>query len=263
MKKLLILLLVFSLGAHAQTKKPGSTKTPGKTATGKEKDKPEASTQKPAEASTLGLTPMELLELQLKPETEIDPVTKKKVFYKDRKRVNDSLRFELREKIRKENKQFWVRTKYPKANSKERIQLCINIASKDTNLTYCTNDSTLRDPEDAKILFEQTKGDTTYMLILVEAFTKNKNDGGLCNGKKETKLFFAKWNQTTNTAKWKQKNISSCAKGITNMTKGAVEDWDKSSPLKVSYHRGSSFYDLTFDPSKPELGFQSMNDSEK
>lgn len=261
MKKLFILLLMFSLSIQAQTKKPNNTNA--NTKGGKGKGKTEVKTDKPAEEPEVELTPMEKLELELQPEIEIDALTGKKVFYKDRKRVNDSLRSELRNKLKKEKLQFWVRTKYPKAKSKERIQLCINIANKDTNLTYCMKDSTLRDPEDARILFQQTKGDTTYMLIFIDAFTKNKNDGGLCNGKKETKLVFARWHEKSNIAKWKQKNIASCAKGITNMSKGAIDEWDKNSLLKLSYHRGSTFYDITFDPAKPELGLQSLNDSEK
>jgi hypothetical protein len=256
MKKLFILLLMFALGAQAQTKK---TTTPASKGKGKATTVKDSTNAEPE----VELSPMEKLELELKPEIEIDPLSGKKVFYKDRKRVNDSLRADLLKKIRNEKRQFWVKTKYPKAKSKERIQLCINIANKDTNLTYCINDSTLRDPEDARLLYQQSKGDTTYMLIYIDAFTKNKNDGGLCNGKKETKIVFARWNHKTNTAKWKQRNIASCSKGITNMSKGVIEEWDKTSLLKLSYHRGSTFYDVSFDPEKPEAGLQSANDSEK
>jgi len=250
MKKLFILLLMFSLGVNAQTKKPTNTKGKGKGKTAVTTDSTITQTEEQE------LSPMEKLELELPPETEIDPMTGKKVFYKERKLRNDSMRAALRNQLKTQHLSFWVKTKHPKPKSKERMQLCINIANRDTNLTYCMKDSVLRDPEVAKILFEKTKGDTTYMLIYIDAFSKVKNDGGLCNGKKETKLVFARWNPKTNQAKWKQKSIASCVKGITNMTKEPIVDWDKSAPLKVSYHRGSNFYDFTFDPEKPELGLQ-------
>ncbi|MCE3259311.1 MAG: hypothetical protein K0S12_952 [Bacteroidetes bacterium] len=207
------------------------------------------------------LDPMAKLEMELPLEMEIDPITGKKVYFKDRKKRNDSLRNALRMELKKKTMSFNVTTKYPKKNSKERIQLCINIVNKDTNLLYCTNDSILKEPEVSKVLFEQTKGDTTYMLIYVDAFSKSKSDGGLCNAGKETKLFFARWNIKENKAKWKQKSIASCLKGITNMTKEPIVNWDKSAPLVVSYHRGSTFYDIKFDPQKPELGIQSNNNN--
>jgi hypothetical protein len=250
-KKILIVLFIVCVGAGvAQTKKPVTK--------GKDKGKKEV-----APRDTSGpepeLSPMEKLELELPPETEIDPITGKKVFYKDRKRRNDSLRRELSLNLKRQTMTFNVRTKHPRPKSADKMQLCINLANKDTNLLYCVNDSICKDPEVSKILFEQTKGDTTFMLIYVDAFSKSKSDGGLCNAGKETKLFFVRWNTKVNHAKWKQKTIASCLKGITNMTKEPVVNWDKSGPLVVSYHRGSTFYDVTFDPQHPELGLQSPN----
>lgn len=255
-KKLFFILFVFAfIAANAQTKKP----TTGK---GKGKGKNDV-----AVVDTTGpepeLSPMEKLELELPLETEIDPMTGKKVFYKERKVRNDSIRRALALDLKKKQLSFWVKTKYPKPKTKDRIQLCINIANKDTNLTFCLNDSICKDPETVKVLFEQTKGDTTYMLIFIEAFTKMKNDGGLCNGGRETKLFFVRWNYKVNKATWKFKNICSCAKGITNMTKEPIKDWDKSGPLTVSYHRAATFYEIKFDPQKPELGIQSNADEAK
>jgi hypothetical protein len=253
-KKIFIVLLMFCVGAGmAQTKKPVTK--------GKGKDKTEM-----APRDTTGpepeLSPMEKLELELPPETEIDPITGKKIFYKDRKRKNDSLRKALALDLKRQTMSFYVKTKHARPKTADKTQLCINIANKDTSLLYCVNDSICKDPEVSKVIFQESKGDTTYMLIYVDAFSKSKSDGGLCNAGKETKLFFVRWNTKVNQAKWKQKTIASCLKGITNMTKDPIVDWDKSAPLTASYHRGSTFYDVKFDPQHPELGLQSAKDSE-
>lgn len=252
-KILFVLFIVCFTAVSAQNKKPVNK--------GKDKGKKEV-TPKDTSGPEPELSPMEKLELELQPETEIDPITGKKVFYKDRKRRNDSLRRELSLSMKRQTMSFYVRTKHARPKSAEKTQLCINIANKDTNLLYCVNDSICKDPEVSKVLFQESKGDTTYMLIYVDAFSKSKSDGGLCNAGKETKLFFARWNTKVNQAKWKQKTIASCLKGITNMTKDPIVDWDKSAPLTVSYHRGSTFYDVKFDPQHPELGLQSPKDSE-
>jgi hypothetical protein len=47
------------------------------------------------------------------------------------------------------------------------------------------------------------------------------------------------------------------------MTKTPIVDWDKSSVLTISYHKGSDFIDVTFDPAAPEKGLQSNQDNEK
>lgn len=255
-KKIFTLLFICSLALiNAQTKKPIDKNK------GKVKGKPEI-TYKDTTAPEPQLSPMEKLELDLPLETEIDPMTGKKIVFKDRKRKNDSLRANLRAQLKKEKMVFSVKTKHPRPKSTDKTQLCFNIVSKDTNLVYCANDSICKDPEVSKILFEKAKGDTTYMLIYVDAFSKSKSDAGLCNGGKETKLFFTKWNTKTNQAKWKQKTIASCLKGVTNMTKGSIVDWDKTSPLLISFNRGPNFYDITFDPEHPELGLQGNKDSE-
>jgi hypothetical protein len=161
-------------------------------------------------------------------------------------------------------REFAVYTK--KAHTKkERTKLCINLVCKDTVLNYCMNDSLCRDPETSKILFEQRKGDTLYVLVFIDGFSKPDAalDDGRCGAGKETKLVFCRWNTKTNQAKWKQRNISSCLRGVTNMSQDAVANWDKTSPLVVNYHRGSSiFVELKFDPEKFELGLQSIKDNE-
>lgn len=154
---------------------------------------------------------------------------------------------------------------YSKKNKGEKMKLCLNLVCKDTVLNYCFNDSTTKDPEVSKVLFEQKKGDTLYVLVYVDAFSKpdGANDDGRCNSGKETKLFFAKWNTKTNQAKWKQRTISSCLRGVVNMTKEPVDTWDQSSVLTFNYYRGgSNFVELKFDPQKFELGLQSANDTE-
>jgi hypothetical protein len=156
---------------------------------------------------------------------------------------------------------FFVYTKRPKLAT-EKMQLCYNLVCKDTMLYMCFNDSMCKDPEVTKLLFEKQIGDTNFVLIYVDAFTKSKSDGGLCNAGKETKLTFVRWNTKTNQAKWKTKNINSCLKTITNMTKEPIVNWDKSSVLTINYHRGSNFYELKFDPQNPQLGLQSTNDSD-
>ncbi len=176
---------------------------------------------------------------------------------KIKQRKNDSLRTIYKAK----RLTFFVRTKKP-IKPTDKFQLCYNLVHKDTNLLYCINDSLCKDPEVVKVLFEQQKGDTNYVLIYVDAFSKSKSDGGVCNAGKETKLSFVRWNTKTNQAKWKHKSINSCLKTITNMTKEPILDWDKTSTLTINYHRGSSFYELKFDPQNPHLGLQSANDND-
>ena len=157
-------------------------------------------------------------------------------------------------------REFLVYTKKPKQKT-ERIKLCFNLVSRDTVLNHCINDSLCKDPEVSKVLFERQVGDTMYVLIFVDAFTKVGDDYPQCNSGKETKLVFARWNTKTNKAKWKQKTISSCIRNIANMTKEPIVSWDASSILTVSYYRGGAeFGDIKFDPAQPELGFQGSGD---
>jgi hypothetical protein len=257
MYKLVIIALLFvsfSINGQTKSKTPkGKTKTAKVDSTGAEIEEEK--------------TPEELLELTLQPEIEIDAMTGKKVFYKARKIKNDSLRNALRLEQRKTKMSFWVKTKYPNPKIKtpqpQPIQLCINIANKDTNLTYCVNDSICKDPEVKKVLYEKAVGDTTYMLIFVQAFTKSKSDDGICNAGKETKLFFVRWNTKTNIAKWKTKYINSCIKTITNMTKEKITAWDKTTVLTVNYHKGSTFHEIKFDPEQPQLGLQNAAGAEE
>ena len=156
--------------------------------------------------------------------------------------------------------QFLVYTKKPRA-AKDRTKLCINLVSDASAINYCMNDSLCKDPEVYKIMFEQRQGDTLYVLVLIDAYTKidAKNDDGRCNAGKETKLVFARWNTKTGEAKWKQKNVSSCSRGIINMTKEPILSWDGASVLTLNYNRGLNFYEMKFDPQQYQLGLQSAS----
>ena len=123
----------------------------------------------------------------------------------------------------------------------------MNIVCKDTNLVYCINDSIVLEPELYKVLYEKREKDSIYMLIFIEAYSKSKNDNGMCNSGRESKLFFTRWNIKTNGAKWKSKNIRSCVKGITLLGgKEQINEWNKSTPLVVKYHRADFFYEIKF-----------------
>jgi hypothetical protein len=158
--------------------------------------------------------------------------------------------------------EFGVKTKKPKSN-KERMKLCLNLVSSDSNvvLNYCVNDSVLRDPEVSKILFQKTQGDSTYSLVYVAAFSKPK-DKVECDAGKEIKLFYVRWNTSTNKAIVKQKIIESCMRGIVNMTKEPIVNWDGNTVLVINYYRGATdFIDLKFDPQNFLLGLQSNKDN--
>lgn len=152
---------------------------------------------------------------------------------------------------------------YTKLHNKKdhRVKLCVNLVSPENIYNLCINDSICTYPEVYKILFERKIKDSTFVLVYVDAYSKPKQVEANCNSGKETKLFFIRWNTKTNQASWKQKTISSCLKGITNLTKESILDWDKVSVLKLSYYRGGDeFIDLQFDPKNLNLGFQSLSD---
>jgi hypothetical protein len=157
-------------------------------------------------------------------------------------------------------REFTVYSKRSKVKG-ERMKLCLNLVSADNILNYCVNDSICKDPEVYKTLFEQKQGDSTYMLVYVQAFSKAL-DKPECDAGKEVKLFFVRWNTTTNKAIVKQKSIESCMRGITNMTKEPISNWDKTSVLTVNYHHGDKFSEVRFDPQHFLLGVQSANDLE-
>jgi hypothetical protein len=257
MIKQLILILTFcSLFAAAQTK--GKTK---KT----EAPAPTEPSARPAVDSILGfamfdgMSPFDAVDYQLPPESETDPVTGKRTVFKDVKRKNDSIRKAFKTEYRRRNMTFYARTKKPMKEG-DKMKLCINIVSKDTNLLYCVVDSTTKFPEYAKVMYNRQKGDSVYQLIYVYAFSKM---GGSCNGEKEAKLLFVRWHPKMNQAIWKTKLINSCAKTVTNMSKTPIEEWDGKSTLIVEYHRGNNFNEIAFDPEHPELGLQNNKESAK
>jgi hypothetical protein len=158
----------------------------------------------------------------------------------------------------KTERRFAVYTKRPGGKDK-RLRLCVNIP-RDTTLYFCMVDSLCRDPEKYKVLFEAKEADSTYILLFVEAFSKPK-DKPACDGGRETKLIFIRWNTVRNKQLISIKNISSCMRGIENMSKTSPIEWDGASPLVVNYYRGNSrFEELKFDPGQYKLGLQSGDD---
>jgi len=153
-------------------------------------------------------------------------------------------------------KEFAVYTKRSKLKN-ERMKLCINLVSPDTILNHCFNDSLCRDPEVSRVLFEKKQGDSTFVLVYVRAFSKPA-DKPACDAGKEVKLIFFRWNTTTNKAIVKTRNVESCMRAITNMTKESIDSWDGQSPLIFKYHKGGqNFMEVKFDPRQYLLGFQS------
>lgn len=157
-------------------------------------------------------------------------------------------------------KEFAVYTRRPRSK-KERMKLCINLVSPQNILNHCVNDSLCRDPEVSKILFEKKQGDTTYVLVYVRAFSK-PDDKPACDAGKEVKLVYFRWNTQTNKAVIKLRNVESCMRNITNMSKESADSWDGASPLILKYYRGGqNFVELKFDPQNYLLGFQSSSDN--
>ena len=155
-----------------------------------------------------------------------------------------------------ENRTFGVYTRKPRKSDK-RMKLCINLVSEQSVLNLCINDSICKFPEQSEILFEKKNGDSTYVLVYVDAVTK-VDDKPECDAGHETKLFFIRWNTRNNKASYKQRTVSSCMKAVTNMTHDPITNWDKVSPLHVKYHKGNEvFVELTFDPNEYLKGFQS------
>jgi hypothetical protein len=171
--------------------------------------------------------------------------------------------FDIKEEEIREQPRFAVYSKKAKVTKDRRMKLCFNLVNVDTTvyLFHCINDSICKDPEVYKILWRQIEGDSTYMLIYVDAVTKVE-DKPSCDAGHETKLFFVRWNTVANKAIWKQKTVGSCIKAITNMRKEPIDKWDGSSPLVVNYYKGASiFTEVKFDPANYLLGLQS-SDSE-
>jgi hypothetical protein len=248
-----ISLIVFlSIGfLYAQNKKSNtaSGKKPTKTAAELKNKNNNQNTEESEENETDEEKMKKLLEERETVDYKDDPVFRRR---------NDSAVNAIRKKWRT----FAVYT-YKDVKNKNRLQLCINLVNKDTNYRYCVNDSICKDPEKYKILYQKKIADTSYYVIYVFAFSKNPSKPG-CAGGKEIKLYFVKWNEKFNTAKFKPITIHSCYKGIENMTKENIEEWSGQTPLKLSIYRGGSdFRDYTFDPQFPQKGFQGESDTSK
>jgi hypothetical protein len=158
-------------------------------------------------------------------------------------------------------KEFKVYTKRSKTKP-DSMTLCVNLVSPENIYNYCREEDILRDPEVSKILFEKKVGDTTFVLVYVEAFSK-PTDKPSCAAGKEIKLFYFRWNTNTNKAFTQIRTVESCMRNINNMTKEGegLDGWDKSSPLIFKNHKGSDkFYELKFEPKNYQLGLQTEKD---
>jgi len=162
----------------------------------------------------------------------------------------------------KESKKFAVYNKRNSGKIDNQKKYCIQLVSDSAIHTYCSMDSTVKNPEITKVLFNKQVGDTNYVLVFIDGFTKVPEKIE-CVAGKETKLVYFRWNTKTNKSIVKIRTINSCLKAITNMTKDNIADWDGASILTVNYHRGGvKFVEVKFDPAQFLLGFQST-DTEK
>jgi len=176
--------------------------------------------------------------------------------------ATDSSQLEPKELEPSLPREFLVYTKKPKQKT-DRTKLCFNLVCADTVLNYCVNDSICKDPETYKLLFNSKIGDTTYVLVFVDAFTKASDGNPRCDAGKETKLVFFRWNTKTNKAKIKQKVVSSCVRNIVNMSKEPITDWNGTDILEVNYYKGGSGFPVVkFDPSQVQLGLQDLSEAE-
>ena len=164
-------------------------------------------------------------------------------------------------KIKAERK-FAVYNKQNKGKVDNKKKYCIQLVTDSTILNWGSVDSTVKSLETTKILLSNQVGDTNYVLVFIDAFTKVP-DKVECEAGRETKLVYFRWNTRTNKSITKIRTINSCLKVITNMTKDNIVDWDGTSPLIINYHRGGTkFVEVKFDPTQFLLGFQST-DAEK
>jgi hypothetical protein len=158
-----------------------------------------------------------------------------------------------------EERKFTAYNKRPKTGKDRSLKFCMQLVKDTAVIRKCFNDSLTKNPETFKTIFEKQDGDTNYVLVLVDAFSKPVDKPG-CDTGKETKLYFVKWNLKKNRAVWKPKTVGSCMRGVTLMSNVKIADWDQSEPLRLEYHKGSSFYQVMFDPNNYKVGVQAVTD---
>jgi hypothetical protein len=162
----------------------------------------------------------------------------------------------------KADRKFAVYNKQNKGKVDNKKKYCIQLVTDSAVHNWCSVDSTIKGPETTKVLFSKLVGDTNYVLVFIDAFTKVP-DKVECEAGKETKLVYFRWNTRTNKSIAKIRTINSCLRAITNMTKENIAEWDGSAPLVLNYHKGGTkFVEVKFDPAQFLLGFQST-DTEK
>lgn len=162
----------------------------------------------------------------------------------------------------KADRKFAVYNKQNKGKVDNKKKYCIQLVTDSAVHNWCSVDSTIKGPEITKVLFNKQVGDTNYVLVFIDAFTKVP-DKVECEAGKETKLVYFRWNTRTNKSIVKIRTINSCLRAITNMTKENIVEWNGSAPLVLNYHKGGTkFVEVKFDPAQFLLGFQST-DTEK
>ena len=164
------------------------------------------------------------------------------------------------EKYFREHAEFGVYTK-PASSIYKRTRLCVQLAENGKTHLFSIHDSLCINPEKSKVLFQKMEGDTVFCLIVIDAFSK-ASDNPFCDAGKETKVVYARWSTKTNKSKFKQRTVSSCLRGITNLTTTDLFKWNPDSgPLELNYHKGGDLYiQVIFNPKDFHIGFQSASE---
>ncbi|MFN5674351.1 MAG: hypothetical protein ACK46W_04685 [Bacteroidota bacterium] len=163
------------------------------------------------------------------------------------------------EKYYKEHPVFGVYTKTANATYK-RTRLFIQVAEGSQTHLFSIHDSLCINPEKSKVLFQKSEGDSVFCLIGIDAFSKASNNP-YCDAGKETKVVYLRWNTKTQKSRFKQRTISSCLRGITNLSPQDIFAWQPSGNLELTYHKGGDVYiTVLFDPKNWHVGFQSSSE---
>ncbi len=164
------------------------------------------------------------------------------------------------EKYYREHAEFGVYTK-PATSQYKRARLYIQLAENGKTHLFSIHDSLCINPEKSKVLFQKMEGDSVFSLIAIDAFSK-ATDNPLCDAGKETKVVYARWSTKNNKSKFKQRTVSSCLRGITNLTATDLFKWNPDSgPLELNYHKGGDLYiQVIFNPKDLHIGFQSTSE---
>lgn len=162
------------------------------------------------------------------------------------------------EKYYKEHAVFGVYTKEASAAYK-RTRLFIQVVEGAQTHLFSIHDSLCINPEKSKVLFQKLEGDSVFCLIGIDAYSKAANNP-YCDAGKETKVVYLRWNIKTQKSRFKQRTISSCLRGVTNLSQD-IFNWQPTANLELTYHKGGDMYiTVLFDPKNWHLGFQSSTE---